>query len=361
MYFNKKNLHSTYFIYRTCRPSMSNVLTDFISLPGVETSSSTSPTTSGLAATGKRTRSQSLIGKVRRGGTTLFRQSTNKSKPKAPESFDLVEQRDKQRNQNEEEIPRSNVDDEDEETKKSCLKASTIKESSGADTSILSSAVRTVSFDARADPESDPLFNGINKVANHYGHHGVGSGNGDARSSSASATAVLKLAAATATTATNSRLDLRAVQNCNERRRLFEDNLAAVCMGFVLVFLLCHFPRLLLNIHELITIKEAMMCGEQGHHPFSVWSMITTCISHFLLVLNSATNILVYCLLSSKFREECSKIIRRQPTPQCFLDCFFCPKSKTRRSAGTTRSRNGNRTLLPPRPSDPHIAEGVNV
>ena len=350
---------------------MSNVLTDFISLPGVETSSSTSPTTSGLAATGKRTRSQSLIGKVRRGGTTLFRQSTNKSKPKAPESFDLVEQRDKQRNQNEEEIPRSNVDDEDEETKKSCLKASTIKErrSGGAaavDTSILSSAVRTVSFDARADPESDPLFNGINKVANHHGHRGLGSGNGDTRSSSASATAVLKLAAATATTATNSRLDLRAVQNCNERRRLFEDNLAAVCMGFVLVFLLCHSPRLLLNIHELITIKEAMMCGEQGHHPFSVWSMITTCISHFLLVLNSATNILVYCLLSSKFREECSKIVRSKPTLKCFLDCynhcFVCPKSKTSGSGGgSTRSRNGNSRFFQPRPSDPNIVEGVNV
>ena len=122
-------------------------------------------------------------------------------------------------------------------------------------------------------------------------------------------TAVLTLAAAAAT-ATNSRLQLRHVQHCNERRRLFEDNLAAVCMGFVLVFLVCHFPRLLLNIHELITIKEAMMCGEQGHHPFSVWSMVTISVSHFLLVLNSATNILVYCLLSSKFREECSKILK---------------------------------------------------
>ena len=41
----------------------------------------------------------------------------------------------------------------------------------------------------------------------------------------------------------------------NERRRIFEDNLAAVCMGFVLVFLMCHLPRLMLNIHELITIE----------------------------------------------------------------------------------------------------------
>ena len=109
--------------------------------------------------------------------------------------------------------------------------------------------------------------------------------------------------------------------------------------------------RLLLNIHELITIKEAMMCGKQGHHPFSVWSMVTISISHFLLVLNSATNILVYCLLSSKFREECSKIlIRRKPlhTPQQRLlyvnkcCCFWKPKD---RNSTSRIAENGNNLL----------------
>ena len=119
--------------------------------------------------------------------------------------------------------------------------------------------------------------------------------------------------------------------------------------------LLYFFSRLLLNIHELITIKEAMMCGKQGHHPFSVWSMVTISISHFLLVLNSATNILVYCLLSSKFREECSKIlIRRKPlhTPQqCLLYvnkccCFWKPKQRRSNSCSTSRiAENGNNLL----------------
>ena len=93
------------------------------------------------------------------------------------------------------------------------------------------------------------------------------------------------------------------------------------------------------------------MCGKQGHHPFSVWSMVTISISHFLLVLNSATNILVYCLLSSKFREECSKIlIRRKPlhTPQqCLLYvnkccCFWKPKD---RSSTSRIAENGNNLL----------------
>ena len=57
-------------------------------------------------------------------------------------------------------------------------------------------------------------------------------------------------------------------------------------------------------------LQEAMKCSEKGHHPFSVWSIVTISISHFLLVLNSATNILVYCLLSSRFREECTKILK---------------------------------------------------
>ena len=48
-------------------------------------------------------------------------------------------------------------------------------------------------------------------------------------------------------------------QNINERRRRFEDNLAAIFMGFVLVFLVCHFPRLLLNIHELVTLRDALL------------------------------------------------------------------------------------------------------
>ena len=41
----------------------------------------------------------------------------------------------------------------------------------------------------------------------------------------------------------------------NESRRKKEDNLAAVFMGFIIVFLVCHLPRLLLNIHELATIR----------------------------------------------------------------------------------------------------------
>ncbi len=97
----------------------------------------------------------------------------------------------------------------------------------------------------------------------------------------------------------------------NESRRKKEDNLAAIFMGFIVVFLVCHLPRLLLNIHELVTIRHAMLCQENGFYPFPLWSHLVICISHLLLCLNSATNILIYCCLSSKFREECRKVFRK--------------------------------------------------
>lgn len=97
----------------------------------------------------------------------------------------------------------------------------------------------------------------------------------------------------------------------NESRRKKEDNLAVIFMGFIMVFLMCHLPRLLLNIHELATIRQAMKCQEAGLQAFPLWSLVTISLSHLLLVINSATNILIYCCLSSKFREECRKVFRK--------------------------------------------------
>ncbi|CAB4063238.1 unnamed protein product [Lepeophtheirus salmonis] len=97
-------------------------------------------------------------------------------------------------------------------------------------------------------------------------------------------------------------------QHVNETRSKKEDNLAVIFMAFILVFLICHLPRLLLNIHELLTITETMECQKRGHFSFSLMSMVSISVSHFLLVVNSSTNIIIYCALSSKFRVECNTV-----------------------------------------------------
>lgn len=56
----------------------------------------------------------------------------------------------------------------------------------------------------------------------------------------------------------------------NDARRRIESNLAAIMMGYVLVFLVCHSPRLLLNIHELAIIREGVVQSWEGNNsPFS--------------------------------------------------------------------------------------------
>ena len=47
----------------------------------------------------------------------------------------------------------------------------------------------------------------------------------------------------------------------NAKRRRMEDQLATIFMGYIVVFLGCHSPRLMLNIYELATIREAVACS----------------------------------------------------------------------------------------------------
>ena len=48
-----------------------------------------------------------------------------------------------------------------------------------------------------------------------------------------------------------------------------------------------------------------------GYHAFPLWSHLLTNCSHILLILNSSINILIYCVLSSRFREEVRKCLKK--------------------------------------------------
>ncbi len=95
----------------------------------------------------------------------------------------------------------------------------------------------------------------------------------------------------------------------NVSRRRTEDSLAVVFMAIIFIFLVSHAPRILLDIHELVTIENNRLCNELGRDNFEMWSFLLLNVSHFLLVLNSSVNMVVYCLLGSKFRAECRSIV----------------------------------------------------
>ena len=88
------------------------------------------------------------------------------------------------------------------------------------------------------------------------------------------------------------------------QRRNHEDHLAMVFLGFILVFLLCHLPRILLDIHELATREHYQVCRKFGFHDFPFYISVSIYISHVTLVVSSATNLLIYCSFSSTYRKE---------------------------------------------------------
>ena len=88
------------------------------------------------------------------------------------------------------------------------------------------------------------------------------------------------------------------------QRRKHEDHLAMIFLGFIFVFLLCHLPRILLDIHELVTREHYTTCRQFNHNDFPAYISISIFISHVMLVISSATNLLIYCSLSSTYRKE---------------------------------------------------------
>ena len=106
-------------------------------------------------------------------------------------------------------------------------------------------------------------------------------------------------------------------QKKKDIRRKNEDSLAVVFMIIIFIFLICHSPRIILDIHELMTIKQSEYCNEINEFYYSSWSVILLSVSHFLLVVNSSVNMIVYCLLGSRFRKEIRKMF---DTFKCWIN-----------------------------------------
>ena len=119
------------------------------------------------------------------------------------------------------------------------------------------------------------------------------------------------------------RQTVRSSSTANVNRRQKEDNLAVIFMAIVIVFLVCHFPRILLSLQEMLIIKNTMACANQGHYPFPLWVLVLTYFSHILLVLNCSMNSVIYCIVSSKYRAQALKYLQsiRDTFKRCCSNC----------------------------------------
>lgn len=98
----------------------------------------------------------------------------------------------------------------------------------------------------------------------------------------------------------------------------------------VFLFLVCHFPRILLNVHEIFMLADMTACGEAFSPPG--WYLCFVSFNHLLLIVNASCNFLIYASVGVKFKTTISKLCH----------CTFCCKSSPTSAASTTELRNGH-------------------
>ena len=109
------------------------------------------------------------------------------------------------------------------------------------------------------------------------------------------------------------------VEQNSETTRLYtqsrnnqENELAKVLIGIVIMFVCCHALRFFINFYEAIIIKRLIWCHSKRQNGFSLWFLIAVDIKELMLVINSSTNMIIYCCLNSNFRQQLLKCIMKR-------------------------------------------------
>ena len=79
--------------------------------------------------------------------------------------------------------------------------------------------------------------------------------------------------------------------------------------------------RVVIEIDNMVGSAIAEKCYHAGKYSFTLWSIIVDPLSEVMMVLNSATNMLIYTCLSKSFRNHlnfcfCSVCKETQPLQQ---------------------------------------------
>ena len=119
------------------------------------------------------------------------------------------------------------------------------------------------------------------------------------------------------------------------KRRKQENNLAVLMSVISLVFIACHLLRNFLNMYEITVIQRNEKCKAEGRHTFTRWSLISGQFSALLLVFNSSTNMVLYCIMNKPFRSDFLLIIKNIISFIWCRNSFNCQQGETQHDQGS--------------------------
>ena len=97
----------------------------------------------------------------------------------------------------------------------------------------------------------------------------------------------------------------------DKRQQKKENELAKVLIGIVILFIICHTFRVAIEIDNMTGSKILDECHKLKLPTFTLWTIIVDPLSEFMMVFNSAANMVVYCCLNENFRKLIFPCVKR--------------------------------------------------
>ena len=89
-----------------------------------------------------------------------------------------------------------------------------------------------------------------------------------------------------------------------------EENLSIIFLAIAIIFVVCHSPRAVIHLYDIIAAGKYLDCTNAGYSGSPVWYRFVYDIGHAFAAINSSVNSAVYCVFSSKYREQAKKSLR---------------------------------------------------
>ena len=88
-----------------------------------------------------------------------------------------------------------------------------------------------------------------------------------------------------------------------------ELNLATVLICIVVVFIICHVPRIILNCTELFMLDTILSCPDTFTPPN--WNYCLASVNHALLIINASINFIIYTSVGDNFKKSLKQMMSR--------------------------------------------------
>ena len=114
-------------------------------------------------------------------------------------------------------------------------------------------------------------------------------------------------------------------ENHRREQQQKEKDLARVLIGIIVLCIVYHTFRVIIEIDNMQTAKTLSVCYQLRLPLYATWNIIFDPLNDLMMVINSASNMAIYCCLNSTFRKlifpcikrsqrKCSQFLSTQPT-----------------------------------------------